>query len=265
MTVRFADHILVDDFASLPAAASTPVGALYSANDTGILYKNNGSSWDVWATLVPPGGATDDHLVKNTDDDYDVGWATPAGGGGGTPLYLLDQQFPGSSLPAGWTFTGSGTCVVSGSKARVTGSAQSDRLMYAYTPTRDNFVLRAHLKLISGAVGMPSLVALDSAGKGIGCGPYNDGSTYGWTMNGTAYQYSGTNVQIDAAQNLTECYLELMVVDGRVTGGAWGTDGIAWVGLNLNAVSHLTITQVGICNILGNSTWDLWDFTITEP
>ena len=266
MTVRFADHILTDVIASIPAAAAAPVGALFLASDEDKLYRNNGTTWDVYAVTVPVGGVTDDVLSKASGTDYDVVWQAPAGGGG-TPLYLLDQQFPGSSLPSGWTFTGSGSCVVSGSKARVTGGAQSDRLMYAYTPTQDNFILRAHWKAISNMAGMPSLVALDSSGNGVGVGPYNDGSTYAWTANGTAYQYSATNVQVSASQDVTDAWLELMVIDGRIVGAGWGTDGIAWTGINVNAVAQFTITQVGFCQLFNgaNSVYDLYDFTITEP
>lgn len=266
MTVRFADHVLSGTFASIPAFGSTPVGALYLATDQNKLYRNSGAAWVAYAVAVPAGGANTEVLAKNSGTDYDVGWVA-AGGGGGTPLYLLDQTFPGSSLPGGWTFTGSGTCVVSGSKARVTGGAQSDRLMYAYTPTRDNFILRAHLKAISNMAGMPSLVVLDAAGKGIGVGPYNDGNTYIWTANGTAYQYSGTNVTVTNSQNVTDVWLELLVIDGRVCGGGWSADGIAWNGAVANAVSQLTVTQVGFCQLFSgaNSVYDVWEVTITEP
>jgi hypothetical protein len=44
-----SDFILRGAFADRPAASATKVGRLYHATDTGIIYRDNGSTWDVFA------------------------------------------------------------------------------------------------------------------------------------------------------------------------------------------------------------------------
>lgn len=39
--------------ASRPAAAATPIGALYQSTDTGVVERNNGTTWDVWNLQGP--------------------------------------------------------------------------------------------------------------------------------------------------------------------------------------------------------------------
>lgn len=52
MVARVVDIVLeADVVANRPAAASVPVGALFPATDDAVVYRNNGSSWDTWATL----------------------------------------------------------------------------------------------------------------------------------------------------------------------------------------------------------------------
>lgn len=51
MTARFTDHLLEGDHASIPAAASAPVGTLYACSTHGLIYKNDGAAWNLWATL----------------------------------------------------------------------------------------------------------------------------------------------------------------------------------------------------------------------
>lgn len=52
MTTRVIDlHLGPDTHANLPAAASTPKGALYTCTTHGLIYRNDGASWSTWATL----------------------------------------------------------------------------------------------------------------------------------------------------------------------------------------------------------------------
>jgi hypothetical protein len=50
---------------------------------------------------LPPGGATDQVLAKNSATDYDVSWKTPTGGGGGIPEAPQDG-FAYARRNAGW-------------------------------------------------------------------------------------------------------------------------------------------------------------------
>lgn len=56
MTTRVIDLHLSGDHASRPAAASTPKGALYSCTTHGIIYLNDGATWNTYATLGTAGG-----------------------------------------------------------------------------------------------------------------------------------------------------------------------------------------------------------------
>lgn len=47
--MQLKDVILRGTASSQPAASSEPVGVLYYQTDTGILQRNNGTSWDVYA------------------------------------------------------------------------------------------------------------------------------------------------------------------------------------------------------------------------
>jgi hypothetical protein len=51
MTTRVTDLFLSGIHSAIPAAGSTPVGALYSCTTHGLIYKNNGSTWPTWATV----------------------------------------------------------------------------------------------------------------------------------------------------------------------------------------------------------------------
>ena len=167
-----------------------------------------------------------------------------AGGG----VYAIDQTFPGSSLPSGWAFTGSGSCAVSGGVALVTSAAQHDRLMYDITPT-GQYVVQMHLKSVSGQGGMPSLVVLNSVGTGYGVGPYNDGNCHAWNV--TTYGYGSTNdASAPGEPTQTDFWLELMISGGKVIGFAYSADGTTWTTWPMASPgSALTITQVGLCQI----------------
>ena len=43
---------------------------------------------------VPPGGTTGQTLTKLSDSDYDTGWRTPTGGGGGGTVQSVNQVLP---------------------------------------------------------------------------------------------------------------------------------------------------------------------------
>lgn len=167
--------------------------------------------------------------------------------GAGTGFFTYDQLFPGSSLPSGWTFTGSGSCVVSGGVALVTSGAQSDRLMHALSPD-SCYVAQMHVQSVSGVGGMPSLVLLDSSGNGWGVGPYNDGNTYIWDI--AAYAYVANWGSLGGSPGLTDVWLQVMVIAGYATGAAYSTDsGTTWVGIPAGASIHRTITQWGLCQL----------------
>jgi hypothetical protein len=58
-TTRFADHLLIGDHASRPAATAVPAGGLYSCTTHNKIYQSNGTSWSDYVTsLVGPTGAT---------------------------------------------------------------------------------------------------------------------------------------------------------------------------------------------------------------
>lgn len=189
-------------------------------------------------------------------------WVNPNAGGGG--LYAIDETFPGVSLPAGWAFTGSGSAPVSGGVAAFTGAAQSDRLLFTYSPV-DLYVVRMHVQNITGEGGMPSLCILDSSGNGWGVGPYNDANTYGWDIN--TYAYVGTNTALTSSPSLTDVWLEISVISGNAASGAISTDGSTWTGLPLQTGTARTITKVGFIQAFNaaNSTADIVELTITEP
>jgi hypothetical protein len=50
-TTTFADHLLTGAHSARPAVTTAPEGTLYSCTDHGLVYKNNGTTWDTWATL----------------------------------------------------------------------------------------------------------------------------------------------------------------------------------------------------------------------
>lgn len=57
MTTRFADHLLIGDHASRPAANAVPAGTLYSCTTHSLIYQSDGSStWSTYATLGTAGG-----------------------------------------------------------------------------------------------------------------------------------------------------------------------------------------------------------------
>lgn len=282
-----------DTTSNRPAAADVVNGTLFPSTDDLIIYQSDGvSAWTAWATITgtplnpgtypdisdpgsPPGAGNSFVYSKagriySMDSSGTVFGPFDVTGGGGT-LYVYDETFPGSSLPGGWTFTGSGSCVVAAGVATVTSTAQSDRVMFAYTPPTNGIsIIRAHLQTLSGEGGMPSLVALDSSGNGLGTGPYNDGSWYGWTANGTAYQYSGTNVTVGSSPsfpNIADVWASLLIIDGNIVGGGFSTDGASWTALNFLAVTQFSITQVGICQLFNsaNMVVSLAELTITEP
>lgn len=279
-----------DVTASRPAAADVANGTLFPSTDDLIIYQSDGvSAWTAWATITgtpvnpatlpdisdpgSPPGAGDSFLysksgrIYSMDSSGTVFGPFDVGGGGGT-LYAFDETFPGSSLPAGWTFTGSGMTVVAAGAATVTSGAQSDRLMFAYTPpTNGIVVIRAHLLAISGTGGMPSLVALDSSGNGLGTSPYNDSNWYIWNATGTGYQYSGTNSVIAASPSLTDVWASLLIIDGYIAGAGFSSDGASWSGLPAVAAGPFTITQVGLCQLFtsANMVISISELTITEP
>lgn len=290
---RWLDHVGVGDFADLPAVATVPKWALFSAQDVGIIYQSDGAMWNAWATITAT-GLTDPPTITYVDGTGAAAPADPsagvgrmyvksderwysrdsagieygpfdaAGGGGGGGLYVVDDTFPGSSLPGSWAYTGGGSAVVSGNKAHFVATASTDRLMVPYTDTGKLFVVRAHLKSLTSLGGMPSLVALDASGNGCGVSPYNDGSTYGWNVG--TYVYSGTNRQLSGTNPATDIWLELMVNGGEPSGAGISTDGVTWAASKcLNPNTPRTITQVGICSLNGATTADLWELTITEP
>lgn len=64
MTTRVTDLFLAGDHASIPAAAATPVGALYACSTHNQIYKNTGAAWPAWATLAA--GSIDAEGARDT-------------------------------------------------------------------------------------------------------------------------------------------------------------------------------------------------------
>lgn len=53
MTTRVTDILrATDTLANRPAATAVPAGTLYSASDTAIIYRSDGTTWSTWATLA---------------------------------------------------------------------------------------------------------------------------------------------------------------------------------------------------------------------
>jgi hypothetical protein len=257
-----------------PSAPAAGKQRLYIDSSTHKLKRTDSSGTDV--TIEATAGALNKYdataapaVTDDSGDGYSVGsiwidvtgddayicvdasvgaavWNPFEAAGVGDPLYSYDTLFTGSSLPSGWAFTGSGTCVVSGNKATVTSGAHKDRLMYDFTPD-GQYLIQMHVTNLSGTGGMPSLVVLDTNGDGWGTGPYNDSVTYTWVIDN--YGYTGNTGGNSASPTLTDVWFQLYVVAGIVVAAGFSADGSTWTRLNCATTTSLTMTQFGICQI----------------
>ncbi len=201
---------------------------------------------------------TDGRIYSKNDAGTEFGPFDAAGGG----LYVVDDTFPGTSLPAGYAFTGSGSVAVAGGVAKITGAAQNDRLMKALTPV-GQYLVKAHVQNVTGGGGMPSLCVLNSSGTGYGIGPYNDGQLYDWAVTAYAYNGTGSGKTFSA---FTDYWVEIMIADGRLMGTAHSIDGTTWVS-HQHATTQYTMTQFGIVQIFtsANIYVELAEVQICEP
>lgn len=76
MAATVAGILLTGDHAGRPAAGSQPVGTLYSCTDHDLIYQDNGSTWNTWATLggtVPAFGDSGDIAASAPGDTVAAG------------------------------------------------------------------------------------------------------------------------------------------------------------------------------------------------
>jgi hypothetical protein len=191
---------------------------------------------------------TDGRIYSRDNGGTEYGPFDAAGGGG--PTYVIDDTFPGSSLPSGWAFTGVGTCAVTGGVAEFRGGAVTDRLMHAITPTTRYFV-EGHYQNTTGTGGMPSICVLDSTGNGYGLLVYNDGNSY--IGNVVAYTYTSfiTSGIVYSQPTLTDLWFSAYTIGSEMFASAYSTDGgTTWnrwvVGI---PGSTFTMTQFGLVQL----------------
>lgn len=55
--------------ADRPAVGDVPKGSLYSSTDDNVIYRNNGTTWDTWATLATGGAITDADVEPVAPED----------------------------------------------------------------------------------------------------------------------------------------------------------------------------------------------------
>jgi hypothetical protein len=78
----------------------------------------NAANWNIWAlgsaaAGVPAGGTTGQVLTKNSNSDYDTGWATGGGGGGSGTVTSVALSAPAQFTVAGSPITSAGTLALS--------------------------------------------------------------------------------------------------------------------------------------------------------
>lgn len=80
------------------------------------------------AKLIPVGGTAGQTIVKQSGDNYDVAWETPAGGGGGSPLdaWPVGSVFLSVVATSPATLLGGGTWVAIGAGRMLVGLDAGD-------------------------------------------------------------------------------------------------------------------------------------------
>lgn len=192
----------------------------------------------------------------------------PKSTGGGNSSLVIDYVMPTDS--SHFTFTGSGSATsAGGNHIHIVGGAQSDRYLAPYVPGNSGanpWVAKCHLKNISGTGGMPALVVLDSSGNGFGVGPYNDGTTYGWQIAGTVYQYSNTDTGLGSTPSLTDLWLMITGVGSKLGSMGVSTDGINWTASHGLQSTGFTVAQIGVVQLFNSANIDveLWEIKVFE-
>lgn len=106
---------------SRPSASAVGIGALYATDDQSpnVIYRSNGTTWDVWATIVTSGsggggGSSGAHLMMESEAEEPLLIPGPRGadgasGGGGSALVFLERHVASSSASLDFTSFISGT------------------------------------------------------------------------------------------------------------------------------------------------------------
>lgn len=250
---RWIDHMGSGVAASIPAAGDVPINALYEETDTGFIRQSNGSTWQVWARTVPPGGTTDQVLTKESDDDFDVGWEDAGGGGGGgggldalrLPSIADDGTGFGASGPnddleyadqtaleAIWTPRSSTAIVAAGSSAVARLFATGDGIYRDASGYASSF---EDAWLVSGHqdnAGMVGPFLTNGSGNGLAFSPYSDGNSYIWNILADSYNSTGSagGVAYTAWQDGRPVWFALRF-NGSVYRLRWSEDGSSWTSI----------------------------------
>lgn len=183
---------------------------------------------------VPVGGTTGQVLTKQSGTDYDVDWATPAGGGGGGSTFPLDpatlhgtygDHFTGTGLDAKWTrvgyVSGDETYQVAATYMQVQTARGAGNYYYQAAPAGDfSIVMGLSVQQQSGVMFGPLI--LTAAGAGVCAAAYSGSDGY--------YALGVTSVAYNSSAT---------VVVGN-SYSAYSSGGRAWIRLRKSGTSYRT-------------------------
>ncbi len=279
VATRFAEHLLVGDHASRPAANAVPEGTLYSCTDHDLVYQSDTSTWSTWATIG--GGSSDLDAIIAASSGQDIAdalagaaapdsgnvFATMADVGGGSSIAYPALKAANAPVDDDFTSTLSGWTAVStnGSFSTATCLAQTIDGSHLFIPyyAQNGFLYQSASNVdqewIAGGLVAPTrlsdmfygIALLDTSNNGVGLIYHSSDNTCALIGIASGVYTASPAAQITANNygtfigSPTKLWLRLTRV-GNTWDGFVSLDGVNWNDSTNTVSSTFTVARKAI-------------------